>query len=105
MAVEPVDCRMEAEILAAIAEARWPAGVAAELRDHAAACPACSDLIAVAAAVLNEKRELRSTAALPDAGQVWWRAQLRARREAAEAAGRPITAAQLVAFGCAVGLL
>ena len=42
---------------------------------------------------------------VPDSGRVWWLAQLRARREAAEAAGRPITAAQVVAFACAVGLL
>ena len=44
-------------------------------------------------------------AVVPDAGRVWWLAQLRARREATEAAGRPITAAQLIAFACAVGLL
>jgi hypothetical protein len=43
-------------------------------------------------------------AALPDSGRVWWRAQMRARREAAQTAGRPITAAQVIAFACAMGL-
>jgi hypothetical protein len=42
---------------------------------------------------------------LPDSGRVWWLAQLRARREAAEAANRPLTVAQAIAFVCAVGLL
>jgi hypothetical protein len=35
---------------------------------------------------------------------VWWIAQLRARREAIKEAGRPITAAHVIAFACAVGL-
>jgi hypothetical protein len=44
-------------------------------------------------------------ATIPDSGRVWWKAQIRARREAAEAVGRPITAVQIVAFACAMGLL
>jgi hypothetical protein len=124
-----LECEMEAEVLAAIAESRWPAGpdakaaarqdtrmgtkpdampdsrMAADLRAHAAQCPICADVVAVAGAVLSDRRNLRSTAAIPDAGRIWWQAQLRARREAAVTAGRPITAAQLIAFGCAVGLL
>jgi hypothetical protein len=42
---------------------------------------------------------------VPDSGRVWWLAQVRARREAAKTAGRPITAAQVLAFGCSVALL
>jgi hypothetical protein len=48
---------------------------------------------------------MRASAVVPDSGRVWWLAQLRARREAAEAAGRPIAAVQVIAFACAVGLL
>ena len=44
-------------------------------------------------------------AALPDPGIVWWRAQLRARREAAVAAGRPITGVQVLAAACALAVL
>ena len=99
------ECSMETEILAAVAEGRWPEGVDQELRAHVEQCGICADIVMVAGALLSERQELRSIAVVPDAGQVWWKAQLRARREAAEAAGRPITAAQLVAFGCAVGLL
>jgi hypothetical protein len=35
--------------------------------------------------------------ALPSAGQVWWRAELRARHEAARMAQRPLLAVQVVA--------
>jgi len=41
---------------------------------------------------------------IPDAGRVWWVAQLRARREAIREAGRPITAAHVIALACAAGL-
>jgi hypothetical protein len=43
-------------------------------------------------------------ASLPDSGRVWHQARLRARREAIQAAGRPITAVQVIAVACAVGL-
>ena len=42
---------------------------------------------------------------IPDSGRVWWLAQLRARRDAAQTAARPITAAQVVAFASVVALL
>jgi hypothetical protein len=101
-----LECEMEAEVLAAIVESRWAnTTMGVDLQAHAAQCPICADVVAVAGAVLSEKHELRSAASVPDAGRIWWQAQLRARREAAVAAGRPITAAQLIAFGCAVGLL
>lgn len=107
--MKPIDCEFEADALAAAIESRWPEGAEAELRAHVAGCPVCADVIAVASAVAmaanDEREEVRASALIPDSGAVWWRAQLRARREAAEAAGRPITAAQLVAFATAVGLL
>jgi len=42
---------------------------------------------------------------VPSAGQVWWRAQVRARAEAAEAAARPLFVAQALACAAVVGLL
>jgi len=76
-----------------------------QLRTHVAACAICSDVAAIAGVVDDARQEMRACAVIPDSGRVWWLAQLRARREAAEAAGRPITAAQVIAFACAVGLL
>ncbi len=103
--MKPIDCEFEADTLAAALQSRWPEQVDAELRAHVAKCPICSDVVTIASAVDDARMEMRARAVVPDSGVVWWRAQLRARREAAEAAGRPITAAQFIAFAFAVGLL
>jgi hypothetical protein len=100
-----IECELESEVLAAVLQSRWPGRVAAHMRAHVAACPICSDVVAIAGVVDEARQETRARAVVPDSGRVWWLAQLRARREAAEAAGRPITAAQVIAFACAIGLL
>jgi hypothetical protein len=46
----------------------------------------------------------RCEARVPSAAHVWWRAQMRARQEAAAAAARPIAVAQGVAAASAAGL-
>jgi hypothetical protein len=103
--MKPIECEFEADALAAALQSRWPGQVDAQLRAHIVACSICSDVVTIATAVDFARDDTRASAVVPHSGLVWWRARLRARREAAEAAGRPITAAQLVAFGCAVGLL
>jgi hypothetical protein len=97
------ECEFEVDALAAALQQRFPDRVDAALHAHVAGCPICSDVVAIASAADGAREEMR--AAIPDAGRMWWLAQIRARREAAEAAGHPITAAQLIAFACAVGLL
>jgi hypothetical protein len=103
--MKPVECEFESEVLAATLQSRWPERVDADLRAHVANCTICSDVVAIAGAVDDAREEMRGCAVVPDSGRVWWLAQLRARREAAEAAGRPITAVQVIAFACAAGLL
>ena len=98
------DCEFECEVLAAVVEGRWPERADTELRAHASTCAICSDVAAIGAALESDRETLRAEAALPDGGLVWWRAQLRARREAAKVAGRPITAAQVLALAAAAGL-
>jgi hypothetical protein len=98
-------CEFEADALAAVLQCRWPERADAELRAHVAECTICSDVVAIARAIDDAREDLRVSASVPDSGRVWWLAQLRARRDAAEAAGSPITAAQAIAFACAVGLL
>jgi len=100
-----VECRFEPEVLAAVLQSRWPERVDAALRDHVAACEICSDVAAIAGAFDEAEEQGRTHISVPDAGRVWWLAQMRARREAVQAANRPITAAQVIAFACAVGLL
>lgn len=103
--MKPVECEFEEEALAAVQQDRWPGRVDADLRAHVAECAICSDVVSVAAVFEQSREELLAQAVVPDSGRLWWRAQLRARREAAEAAGRPITAVQAIAFACAAGLL
>ena len=103
--MKPVECEFEAEVLAAVLEARWPERAEAEMRAHVSACPICADVALVAGAIEDAREQMRASAAIPDSGRVWWMARLRAQREAAQAAGRPITAAQMIALACAAGLL
>jgi hypothetical protein len=103
--MNPVECEFESDALAAALQSRWPDRVDAHLRAHVAGCAICSDIVGIAGALDDAREEIRACADVPDSGRVWWLAQLRARREAAQTAGSPITAAQLVAFACAVGLL
>ncbi len=99
------ECEFEADVLAAVLQSRWPEHVDAKLRDHVASCPVCSEVVVVAGALDGSLEAMRASAEVPDASRVWWQAQLRARREAVQAAGRPITAVQMIAFACAMGLL
>jgi hypothetical protein len=103
--MKPMECEFEAEVLAATLQSRWPEQVEGSLRAHVRECAACSDVVAIASAMEEARDDRRATGSIPDASRVWWHAQLRARREAAKTAGRPITAAQVMALACAAGLL
>ena len=104
-----IECCHESDVLAAVIQSRWPERVDAELRAHVATCEICSDVAAVSSAIECAREESAEYTAiphaLPDSGRVWWKAQMRARREAVEAAGRPITAIQVAAFAFAVALM
>ena len=56
---------------------------------------------AIAAEAVTARRE----AAPPSSAIVWWRAQMRARQEAAKAVERPLTIAHALAIACGLGLL
>jgi hypothetical protein len=103
--MNPIDCELESEVLAAVLQNRWPERVEASLRAHVAACAICADVVVVAGTLDDAREEMRARAVVADSGRVWWLAQMRARRDAAQAAGRPITAVQVIAFACAMGLL
>ncbi len=103
--MKPLECEFEAEALAAALQSRWPNRVDESLRAHVEGCAVCADVIAVAAVLEETGGNARAAVEVPSASSVWWRSQVRARREAARAAGRPITAAQVIAFSCAAALL
>lgn len=101
----PVECEFESEVLTFSLQGRWPQGADAHLRAHVGECAICSDVAAIAGVIDHAREEMRVRAVIPDSGHVWWHAQIRARREAAQTANCPMSAAQVIAFVCAVGLL
>jgi hypothetical protein len=102
--VTPVECAREPQTLRLVLARRWPDGADAELRAHVASCQVCSDVAAVAALLGPEREASLRRVHVPAAGQVWWRAALRAHAEAAEAARRPILWLQGIAGACAVAI-
>lgn len=59
----------------------------------------------VADAMAAEASLASSEAQPPSSAIVWWRAQMRARREAAELAERPITVVHAVSIAAGIGLM
>ena len=98
-------CVREDELLDALQTSRWPEACDGSLREHVSTCPACTDLLVVVAPLLGDQRALVHEAAVPSSAIVWWRAQMRSRREAAERAARPITFIQGITLACVAGLL
>ena len=84
------ECPHEQDVLDAVATGRWPDRVDADLRDHARGCPVCGDAAELAPLFFADRDAAWQSAEVPSASSVWWRAQMRARREAAERAERPI---------------
>ena len=93
-------CEQEDAVIRAARGGAWGDG----LRDHLAVCPACADAELVAEFLIEESRAAPDSP-LPDPGTVWWKAQLRARRAAAERATRPIRIVERVAWACGLGSL
>ena len=94
------ECPFEHDILEAVVSGHWPE----DLRRHADVCAVCVDLATVAGALRNEREEAWQDAHVPTSGQVWWRATMRTRAEAAATAARPIALLQGLAGACAAGL-
>ena len=59
----------------------------------------------VSDAIAAEASTAQREAAPPSSAIVWWRAQMRARQEAARAVERPLTIAHGAAIACGIGLL
>jgi hypothetical protein len=92
-----IECPRESDVLDALSAARWPDRVEAELTAHVASCGICQDVIAVASAIEADHDAAWKEATVPSSGQMWWRAEMRARQDAVKEASRPVTIAQGVA--------
>lgn len=98
------DCVHEDEVLSALKASRWPAACDPALRAHVGSCTSCAQLVDLAEALLDDHHALLSEAQVPSSAIVWWRAQMRSRREAAHVATQPITFVQGLIWACAAGL-
>ena len=68
-------------------------------------CPVCGPLLALAEEIRREFEDTQRHVRVPTPEIVWWRAQMRAREEAARTAARPIVFTQALAVAALVGLL
>jgi hypothetical protein len=68
-------------------------------------CPECGPLVALADQIQREFAHEQQHAHVPTPEIVWWRAQMRAREEAARTAARPIVFTQALAVAALIGLL
>jgi hypothetical protein len=69
------------------------------LAAHVGGCPSCAEVASLAAQFREERVRAVGSAQVPSAGLVWWRAQRRAREEAARKAARPIAVVHGIALG------
>jgi hypothetical protein len=98
-------CDHETDVWSAVASGRWPDAVDPALSMHVERCASCAEVVAVSSALLADAGAARAESGAPSSAIVWWRAQLRARHEAARAAERPLTVVHALAIACAAGLL
>ena len=101
----PRVCPFEDQVLAAVTSGDWPARADESLRNHVTECATCADLAMVGGLLKVDHAAALAESNVPSSGQVWWRAQVRARAEAQRAAARPIFIAQAVAGAALVGLI
>jgi hypothetical protein len=97
-------CDMESQIESALQRG----DVSQQLRDHAADCPVCSDLLLVADLLQNQAIVAATDQRpLPDPGYIWWRARLQARQDASKRATRAISVVQRISWiaGAAVTVM
>lgn len=96
------ECPRMQEALDLVRSGRWPNGCDEETRTHIAECGDCGDGVQVASLIAADYHAAVRTARVPSSGLVWWRAQRRARQEAARTAARIVTMVQGVSVAAGV---
>jgi hypothetical protein len=103
-------CEHEAAVTQAVLSRQWPHACDQALQTHARTCEVCGEVVSIAALLREDYDEARKAISrrdvpLPSAGQIWWRAAVRARADAARAAARPLVWGYGAAAASAIGLL
>jgi len=89
--MNPHECPHEQDVVNAVLSGAWPHRCDDSLVAHAAACDVCREVASVSLLLREDLESSRIDAHVPAAGQVWWRAAVRARLESTQAAARPMT--------------
>ena len=85
------DCPHETDVVNAVLSGAWPSACDDALVAHAKDCVTCREVASVSILLREDSESSRIEAHVPAAGQVWWRAAVRARLESTHAATRPLT--------------
>ena len=99
----PSECARENDTLAAVLAGQWPDACGETLRAHVAACSACAEVVAIAAA-FQADRDLTRTAPVPPVAHVWWRARAQTGVDAGRVASRPIVWTQAGSAAAVAGV-
>ena len=99
-----IGCSREVEVVASVLDRRRLRRDDAALAAHVDACDSCREVAALTRLMSTDHEKTRREIRVPAAGQVWWRAAVRARLEAVHAAARPLTWSHGVAGACRVGV-
>lgn len=94
-------CQREDELLDALSRGF----VGPELSAHAGQCPFCSELRAVAGALIEDRAGAIAAAPVPTAGAMWLRMQMRRHQEAQGRARRSLLIGQAVTLVIAMALV
>jgi hypothetical protein len=84
-------CPHEHGVITAILAGRWPDPCDEPLQAHAAECEVCGELVEVVSLLRIDRQQLHDEMRVPSAGQIWWRAAIRARLEASQQVARPLS--------------
>lgn len=100
-----VECVREAEVVNAVLRGAWPHRCDDTLVAHTVECETCREVAAISALLRDDGDRARHEIHVPAAGQVWWRAAVRARLESTHAAMRPMTWMHAITGAVALGLM
>jgi hypothetical protein len=85
------ECPNEQVIVNAVLSGHWPHDCDDSLIAHSKECSTCREVASVSLLLREDSDYSRIEMHVPAAGQVWWRAAVRARLESTHAVARPIT--------------
>jgi hypothetical protein len=98
-------CPHEVEVVASLLDRRSLRIDDDALGAHVEGCEICREVAELTRVMSTDHERTRREIRVPAAGQVWWRAAVRARLEAVQTASRPLTWSHGIAAACAIGVV